>query len=373
MSNLLPFAVQCAKVLKERRPARRIILGGVGPSPVARQIIREFGFVDHVVVGEGELTLVEILRGRAGRVPRQRIPARLDDLPLPAYSLIDFSRYDAAPSIITSRGCPYRCAFCTEPRNFGGCARSREDLDSILAEIELLHALSGRDLFLFQDDILPLNRPRFRKLLKHFREDLTFPIQWKCFSRVDLMDDALMEEMAASGCVQVRYGIESGSNRTLRTIRKGFTIEKAREVALRSLKYFPSVHTAFMWGFPFEEMPAFEETLDAIRGFGDAGVTALIFEYSPLPGSPIYRQWKDRRRLAFNKRQYPCFVISGCEPWREADPQPDPRHAPLYRMIAEHPDIFPGFYQFTDEEHLEKRRRLASLPLRPAPRNEYDL
>jgi anaerobic magnesium-protoporphyrin IX monomethyl ester cyclase len=347
------------------------VLGGVGPSPVARELIAAFPFIDAVVEGEGEINIVNILMGDTTPTPPPRIVDDLDGLPLPAYELVDFDLYDASPSIITSRGCPYRCTFCTEPYNFGGRVRFR-GIDSILEEIELVHALSGRRMFLFQDDILPLKPSRFLKLLTGLRK-LSFPIVWKCFSRVDLMSDNLMEEMARSGCVQIRYGIESGSNRTLDRIRKEFTIEQAYEVAARSLRYFPSVHTSFIWGYPFEEIADFEDTLKWVDRFEKVGCSVLLFEYSPLAGSPLYRE--TNLPLKFSADRYSVYVLTGHERINGRRYEIEPHHRRLYEMIQSHPAIFSGFYEYKNMDILEMRHRLARFHKRRRTpvRNEFDL
>ena len=372
MSNLLPFSISVAWRIKEARPDCRIVFGGVGPSPVASELLRAFPFIDCVVEGEGELNMLDFMSGTLGARPPVRIVSDLDTLPLPAYNLVDFSLYDAAPSIITSRGCPYKCTFCTEPYNFSGSVRFRS-VESILEELELVNARSGRTLFLFQDDILPLKPSRFRKILKGLRE-LSFPIKWKCFSRVDLMSDNLMMEMVDSGCVQVRYGIESGSNRTLERIRKGFTIELAYEVAARSVKHFPSVHASFIWGYPFEQVEEFEETLRAIERFEEAGVTVLLFEYSPLPGSPLYRE-SAKDSLHFSKEAYSFFVVTGHELCGSDGYRSVEEHSSVYDLIRDYPEIFSGFYRHDTMGILEKRQRLRQFGItRRSPlMNEYDL
>lgn len=371
MSNLLPFAILCAEHLKSSYPGCRLILGGVGPSPVAKEIVGSFPFIDSVCEGEGEVTMLDFVRCKVGSLPPRRIVKDLDTLPLPDYSLTDFSFYDAAPSIITSRGCPYQCTFCTEPHNFGNGVRYRS-IDSIVEELELVHSLSGRTLFLFQDDILPLNRSRFRKLLRAFR-NLSFPIQWKCFSRVDLMDDGLMSEMVDSGCVQVRYGIESGSNKTLKRIKKGFTIEKAYEISKKSVRYFPSVHASFIWGYPFEDMTEFEATLKWARRFEDVGATVLLFEYSPLPGSRLYKEFEGE--LKFSKENYSFFVVTGHERITEGGFDTKKRFSPIYQLIQKYPQIFSGFYKYKNTASLWKSKRLEQYRLtgRTSARNEYDL
>jgi radical SAM superfamily enzyme YgiQ (UPF0313 family) len=372
MSNLLPFAVLVARVVKERHPGAFVVLGGVGPSPVARELVDAFAFIDCVVEGEGELAMLDIVRGSRERLPRPKVVDDLDALPLPAYAHIDFSLYDAAPSVITSRGCPYQCTFCTEPFNFSHTVRFR-GVDAVVDEIRLVQERSGRSTFLFQDDILPLKPSRFRRLLAGLKA-LPAPIQWKCFSRVDLMDPSLMRSMSESGCVQIRYGIESGSNRTLRRIKKEIDIEQAYRVAVESLQHFPSVHCSFMWGFPFETAEDVEETLEWVARFERAGVSCLLFQYSPLPGSPIYRS-NNKRPVHFDRNRYSIFVLSGHESINGLDFEPAGNSDELFDYVSQHPQVFSGFYHYDDELVGEMRTLVEGYEIRHRTpiRNEYDL
>jgi radical SAM superfamily enzyme YgiQ (UPF0313 family) len=371
MTNLMPFAVLCAREFKQAHPDIKVVLGGTGPSPVARELIETFPFLDSVVTGEGERPMLDFLRRGVVPVPDRQILENLEEIPLPAYSLVDFRDYDAAPSIISSRGCPYRCAFCTEPHNFGGRVRFRS-IESVLSEMQLIHRRSGRTMFLFQDDILPLDRGRFRELMHAFR-DLPFPVQWKCFSRVDLMDEELMGEMVRSGCVQVRYGIESGSNRTLKRIHKGFTIESAAEVVRSSVKHFPSVHTSFIWGYPFESAEDFEQTLHYVSLFERMGAGVLLFELSPLPGSEIYREY--REGLTFSPEAYSFFVITGQERVGDDGHEMSSGASDVHELMRAHPRVFPGFYTYESALHLRKRQRLDRFKRtrRTPVRGKYDL
>jgi len=371
MSNLLPFAIRCAEQIKKTNPGGRVVLGGVGPSPVAREIVTAFPFIDSVVEGEGELPMLDLALGKQQKLPPRKAVRDLEVLPLPAYSLVNFSAYDAAPSVITSRGCPYGCSFCTEPHNFGRSIRYR-GVASVIEEIELLHGLSGHSLFLFQDDILPGDRQRFKALLKALR-GLSFPIRWKCFSRVDLMDEEIMGDMAESGCVQVRYGIESGSNTTLKIINKGFTIEKAYRVAEKSLEYFPSVHASFIWGYPFEDMKGFKTTLRWVSKFEDAGVSVLLFDFSPLPGSSLYKEFQDD--LTFREDSYSFFVVTGDEIIRPAGFQAGQFADPTYQLIRKYPKIFSGFYQYRNKAKLRKQEMVEEYTTsrRTGVRNIHDV
>lgn len=372
MSNLLPFVIQFSKELKKVYPDRKIVLGGVGPSPVANEILDAFPYIDSVVSGEGEINMLRLLKGNFNRCPMPEFPKNLDDLPLPAYNLLDFGKYDASPSIITSRGCPYKCTFCTEPYNFGNSGTRFRNVDQILGEIELLHNLSGKNLFLFQDDILPLNTNRFMRLMEGFRK-LSFPMYWKCFCRVDLITEEIMMEMVNSGCVQIRYGIESGCNKILEKIKKGFTIELAYQVVSNSIKYFPSVHVSFIWGYPFEDAKSFKETLRWVGIFENIGASVLLFELAPLPGSIIYESYQDN--LVFDENHYSFFVITGHERVISGQFIHDYESKSLIELARKYPAIFPGFYRYRNSIGFDMKNLIENYKLnrRTKVRNSFDI
>ncbi|MBW2086077.1 MAG: radical SAM protein [Deltaproteobacteria bacterium] len=187
------------------------------------------------------------------------------------------------------------------------------------------------------------------------------------------MDKDLMREMVDHGCMQIRYGIESGSNKTLKRIKKGFTIERAYKTAKESVQYFPSVHASFIWGYPFESMSEFERTLDWVSTFEDAGVTVLLFEYSPLPGSQLYKE--SEGKLKFSKETYSFFVVTGHEEISEDGFDAKPQSNPVYQLIKKHPQIFSGFYKYENTASYWKNERLEQYRLtgRTSARNEYDL
>jgi radical SAM superfamily enzyme YgiQ (UPF0313 family) len=377
MANLLPFALLAARRLKERHPEKRIILGGVGPTGVARQIMERFPWIDHVVFGEGELTVVELVRAllrrdvcedhggpvvpgslvrRKGDVlfsPRSRI-TDLDALPLPAYHRMDATAYDAAFSVVTSRGCPFSCAFCTETNHWGNQTVFL-GIERVIEEIRQTQRYSAKNVFLFQDDQITLNRPRAVKLFQRLIQEYSGML-WKAFVRVDQVDEELLELMAAAGCIQVRFGVESGSNRVLREIRKGFTIEQAYAAVRLALKHIPSVHASFIWGFPFETLDECRETVAWAERLQEEGCTVLSFLLSPLPNSEIFRNY--RGRLDFNTDIMSNFNCSGAEDIQQKRTRPLRRAQYLFQFIQQHPDIFPGFYLYDLKGNIGPKSRI---------------
>ncbi len=372
MSNLLPFTILAAKAIKEKYPDKIVVLGGVGPSPVAHHIIKEFPFVDKVVDGEGEEVIIKIVNGSRDKILKGLKIENLDGLPIPAYHLINFKDYDAAPSIITSRGCPYDCTFCTEASIFGRGVRFR-DIELVIEEIRFVYEQSGKTLFLFQDDNFTLNKSRILDFCNKIK-GLKLDLKWKCFGRIDLMDEEIMEKMAKAGCVQIRYGIETGSNRILQKIRKRFTIEKAYEIASQSVKYFSSVHTSFMWGYPFEEMEDLTETLEQMKRFEDVGTTPFLFQLSPLPRSEIYEKYNGK--LDFFPELYSNFNAFGCEVWQKDGCKINRKYKYIYDFIKKYPYIFPGFYQYDLKNNIIPKYKFIQkydFTLRKRLKNEYDL
>lgn len=358
MANLLPFTIMCAKTLKQLNSSSSIVLGGVGPSPVAEEILREFPFVDHVVAGEGEKAMLEIVKGqvKSGVVTCPPI-ANLDDLPFPDYSLLEEGKYDAAPSVITSRGCFCRCMFCTEPFNFGQKTRLRS-IDNVLDEIRQVHKLTGKTLFLFQDDNFILSKERLREFSEAF-SNLDFEIKWKSFARVDMVDEEILRLASKSGCVQLRYGVENGSDRVLGELEKGFNIAKAFETVKKSTLHIKSVHVSFMWGFPFETLKDIRDSVAWMRRFEKCGATVLLFQWSPLAGSRLFERYKDE--LEFHDLNYSNFVLTGHEILSQPSKLIDPRHLEIYNLVREYPNIFPGFYCVNFKNNILKKLNILLL------------
>jgi radical SAM superfamily enzyme YgiQ (UPF0313 family) len=273
MANLLPFTILAMQALKKRYPGRTLVLGGVGSKSVEEKVLARFPWIDIICRGEGERTGPELLRalksggpfdnalrqalrqaqgrersrtaqGRpegnrmggdlggvagisyrdgAGKIRHNADRARirdLDSIPFPAFDRVELKKY-AGYGLMTSRGCPYPCTFCSVAPvwNLESYSRSPQN---IVAEMKLLHERAGADLFLFQDEFFVSGK----RQVMAFCDELSrtgLKLEWKAFGRVNLVDEEMMRAMAACGCLELRFGIESGSDRVLRIIRKGFT------------------------------------------------------------------------------------------------------------------------------------------------------
>jgi len=157
-----------------------------------------------------------------------------------------------------------------------------QSVDRVIKEVKFISDHSRKRVFLFQDDQITLRRDRAKTLFERLMDE-DLGMLWKCFVRVDLVDEELLALMRESGCVQVRFGIESGSNRVLKAIKKGFTIEEAHRAVRLAIKYMPSVHASFIWGYPFETLQECKETMKWVHRLQDEGCTVLISSCRPCP------------------------------------------------------------------------------------------
>ena len=127
---------------------------------------------------------------------------------------------------MTSRGCPYRCVYCSSNLIFGKTHRYYSD-ERIIREVHHMMDNYGADGIQFYDEVFTMNRKRVMKLCQSLIDD-GCPVPWTCFTRVNLVDRELLEKMAEAGCYQIFYGLESGVQRLLDLVQKDITLEQTR-------------------------------------------------------------------------------------------------------------------------------------------------
>ncbi len=398
MANLLPFCIVALEQLKRRHPEKTVVLGGVGPKSVERALLARFPWIDAVAHGEGERMIVPLVeaftaagregadarfegvpglywRTADGRVVKNPAPERITDLdavPFPAWDRIDLARYDGY-GVMTSRGCPYLCTFCSVAPIWGHTAYRRSN-DNIIAEMAELKRRAGADLFLFQDEFF-VGTPA---QVTSFCDDLDaakLGVDWKAFGRVNLADGPTMQRMAESGCLELRFGIESGSDAVLQQVKKGFGTSEAVAVVSEAVKHFARVDAFYVWGYPFETMVDFHQSVFQMVSFRMLGARILPSLLCLLPQTEIYAQLGDegREKLEFCRELVPEYMLTGHEICRTARVQLAEEHAPLFDFIEQHGDLFPGFFHHDLEGNVwPKLRVLQEMGFYPADSDEGD-
>jgi radical SAM superfamily enzyme YgiQ (UPF0313 family) len=360
MANLLPFTLLAFRALREAYPDRKLVLGGVGSKAVEEKILNRFPWIDVICRSEAEHTgpkLLRVLRDggdlasvdgisflagdRVVHTPDRKRITDLDSIPFPAFEKVELTKY-AGYGMMTSRGCPYPCTFCSVAPVWNLESYSR-GAKNIVDEMAFLHREAGVELYLFQDEFFVSGRHQVMEFCRELRRQ-ELDVKWKAFGRVNLVDDDMMRAMADSGCVELRFGIESGSDRVLARIKKGFKAAEALEVVPRAVQIFPRTDVFYVWGFPFETIEDFHQSLFQMVSFRMMGARILPSLLSLLPQTEVYAEWSKQAELEFCPYLLPEFVFTGHEVCHGGAIEMPTRYQQYFDMITSNPDIFPGFF-----------------------------
>lgn len=297
-------ALAIARHIKERSPLTRVVLGGAHPTILPEVVLAEEA-VDYVVVGAGEQTLVELsqhlLRGEGDLsrihglgyaedgVPRINERAELphpDELPRPARELFPTEFYHDKWNVLTATGsCPYRCPFCSASSLWQGRRRMRSPA-SIVAELNDLWVYHGVDQVFFTDDIFTLNRRWIWELLDALRA-MEHPVQWGCATRVDLVTPDLIAAMAEAGCTGIQFGVESGAQSILDSV-KGIEKQQVLDAVRASVEAGIDAVCSFMIPFPEDTPETLAESLAFMREVHQAGARIFLSYTCPYPGTMFF-------------------------------------------------------------------------------------
>lgn len=295
--------VKTALLAKEHNPSVKVVMGGMHPSFMYRQLLTNYP-VDAVCIGEGEATIVELIEAFENNGPldsikglaikkdgqvittgRRDLIKDLDTIPFPAHELYaDEIRKTKKAHIVTSRGCPYGCNFCSTTEFWGRSWRARSS-KNVVDEIEMLVREYGVEYISFEDDEYTLQKKRTIELSKEIL-DRGIKVKWSCSTRVNTIDREQLEWMTKSGCDHVAFGVESGSPKIIKNIGKKITNEQIIK-AFELLDEFGLSRGAYlMVGNPGEDRKTVGETIQLIKRLGlDITAVAVAELY---PGTQFY-------------------------------------------------------------------------------------
>ena len=291
-----PDTIKLSYRLAQEHPNSLRIIGGNHIS--AEPDDRDKTQFNLAVLGEGEITLGHILRNPDDtsyiRVMHGESVKDLDTIPFPTHHLIDWSRYKRgiywgkellapAVSIISSRGCPFNCIFCGSHVVFARYTRFRS-VGNVVAEVVNVIDTLGYGGFNFHDDTFCLNRSRVIQLCEEFAK---LNIVWRCLSRVDTLDEKMLEAMQKAGCKELILGIESGSQKILDRLQKGTTVEQNLRAMKLTKKAGNQLKVGIIVGSPGETWATVEETKRLLKKCPPDFWNVSVF--TPFPGSSAWK------------------------------------------------------------------------------------
>jgi radical SAM superfamily enzyme YgiQ (UPF0313 family) len=281
------YAFNLAQLIKKEFPKVFIVAGGPHPTLTIDDTLRNIPEIDIVVRGEGEYSFLDLVktinkrgdlrdvkgisfRNKKGKILHNinREPIQnLDELPMPARDLLPIDDYQQTiplsdkicTSMITSRGCPYNCVYCSTSEQWGHKIRHRSP-ENIVDEIEYLMKTYKLDGVGFFDDVFTMDKRRVIEICQEIiRRKLN--IYWWCEARANTIDRELIRWMKRAGCQHISMAIESGSNRILKNIRKAITVEQGIEAVKIIKEAGIKLKVFFMYGLPGERYQDIKKTV----------------------------------------------------------------------------------------------------------------
>lgn len=309
MTFTLIDAYKTAKLIRKIMPEAKIILGGTHTHLFPCETIN-LKSVDFALMGEAELSFVEFLKNIDNSSSYPKIPGlvyydkngkiirndfvpmtNLDEIPLPERNLLNVKHYSSllsrgalSTTIISSRGCPFQCAFCDRPLSPITSRFRYRSAKNVADEICDCLELGIKD-FLFYDDTFTVNRRRVLDVCEEILER-NIKIRWDIRTRVDTVDEEMLGSLKKAGCVAIHYGVEAGNDKILKEIKKGFTITKVKETFKLTNKAGIETLAYFMIGLPSEKLGDIQDSFDLAKELKPDYAHFTIF--SPYPGTELY-------------------------------------------------------------------------------------
>lgn len=311
MTSSYPTCASLARIAKEANPHCAVIIGGQHATSVGPEsVFSEIPDVDFVGLGEGEALMDQFLdelesgecrwdsvpglcyktEGGVKSGPDSGLLRELDTMPFPARDLVPLDKFPShshmrlgrlTASLVSSRGCPWRCTYCSSFVTMGRKYRYRS-AQSVVDEMQEMAERWGVDSYVFWDDVFTAHQKHAFEICAEIRKR-NLKVAWWCLSRTDRMTPELAEAMKDAGCEMISFGIESGSRKTLERIRKQVEFDVVAEAVHYCSAAGIRTQGTFILGFPFETRRDFRETIEFAKSL-ELDV-AMFFSFTPYPGT----------------------------------------------------------------------------------------
>ncbi len=303
-------ALEIARTVKAVDPEIITVLGGPHVTFLPADAMKR-SEVDIVVRNEGEFTMLELVKyykdqlgslkeikginfrrqGKCVATPARPSIENLDALPYPARHLLPLHSYRYPGNLLTARGCPAQCIFCAAGAMSGRKYRMRSPRNVVNELVNLYEELKLRH-FTFADDTFTVFRDRTLKICDLIKES-GLNMSWGCSTRVNTVTKEILERMAKSGCDNINFGVESGNQRILNSIKKGVTLKQVRDAVkwTRELEMIPVC--SFMMPHPDDTLETILETKKFMKELLELGADVSLTLTTPFPGTYLYNHAKE--------------------------------------------------------------------------------
>ncbi|MBE9480680.1 MAG: radical SAM protein [Bacteroidetes bacterium] len=346
-----PTSLKLAQTIKSVEPEIPIVFGGPQASILDRETLSQYSCIDYILRGEADNTIIDLVGNLTNsnnskyleKIPglTYRIPSRkkikrnedigyiteMDTLPIPAYDLIPLNK---VIKLDVGRGCPFKCTFCTTSSYFSKSYRVKS-VSRIIKEMDYCYKKNGITSFGFAHDMFTLNKKFVFDLcesLKQHYKNIGQKYIWSCSARPDCVTDELLKEMKEAGCTDIFFGIESGSDRIQKKIKKNLKLPDTYKVAETCSKLGIRIAASFMAGFPGETREDLNDTIKAILEISARGAKPQMSLLSFLPDTPLHKTCKDKLKYDGRYSDFSAYIYSKEE----------------QKMISNNPTLFSSFY-----------------------------
>ena len=309
-------ALKTAQISKEACPDAITVLGGYHPTFTYQEVLKN-DFVDIVVCGEGEQTMVELveavengknLRDVNGlatenfKTPSRGIIEDLDSIPFPARHLLPMDEYKilnmklTTGTIVSGRGCPYKCSFCASSAMHGQKLRLRS-AENVVDEMEHLVNDHNIEMVAFMDDTFTLNKKRVYEICESIK-DRGLDNYWGCTARVDTISEELLKTMKDAGCITMFLGVESADQQFLNEVNKMININRIKKTFELTKKYNMRTIASVVLGMPGDTKRSILSTIKFVKTLEPS--YAVFSLATPYPGTEFYLKAASENLIKIN-------------------------------------------------------------------------
>jgi anaerobic magnesium-protoporphyrin IX monomethyl ester cyclase len=298
--------VDIARIAKRILPEVKIVFGGIGTTFLWEHLLTHFKEIDFAVLGEGEYTFLNLTRciekgddegikkikgiafrsnGKVVSTGNAEVIQDIDRLPMP-------SKFFEFQHLSSSRGCPSNCTFCGSPRFWGRKVRFHSP-EYFVEQLKWLYR-KGITFFYVSDDTFTMRRDRVIQICKMIIEK-DLKITWYAISRVNFVDEEMLYWMRKAGCIQISYGVESGSEKVRTILNKDIKTDDIKRAFALTTKYGILARAYFIYGTPGESLETIQETIDLIHEIKP--LSTIFYILDVFPGTALYEDFKRRAKV----------------------------------------------------------------------------